>query len=196
MAERHVQGDRAAERMADQVRPRDVERLEHLDHGLGEAGHVAALDPFLRTAMPGQVERDRACVSGKRRLVEHPAIQVAAETVKEDDWRPAPSPSTRMRIVRPPAVLSAARGRLLPCHARGGSELRLEVGDEGVDSASARTRRRSPPSSAPTGSPALAARRGAAGCRRRAIHGVGDLAGLDLGRSRRRPNVAPSATSH
>ena len=74
----------------------DAGGLEIVGDRRGQFVERAGADVLRRPAMAGQVDGVDGAVLGERRLVEHPARQVGAEAVDEDDRRAvAASPAFR-----------------------------------------------------------------------------------------------------
>ncbi len=75
--------------MADQMRAFDTAVVEKRDHSIREFIDAARIDRLARLAVPRQIERPHAPMRGEIGMIEHPRIQVAAETVDQHGGRAA-----------------------------------------------------------------------------------------------------------
>src|SRR5712691_8057498 len=71
--------------MADEVAPLDAKGSERAVDDRREARFIGAIEHFCRAAMARQVERDHTPSLGERRLGEHPAVEVGAEAMHQQN---------------------------------------------------------------------------------------------------------------
>ena len=127
--------DRAAERMADQMRLGDALRVHEIDHRARERADmdVAGAELLARAAVAGQIDRIGGTGGGERFLIELPVVEVAAEAVDEHD-RHALALAQRQVADPPAARLDGLRLGRRGAGFRGvGGELLLKLGDERVE---------------------------------------------------------------
>src|SRR5262245_11297052 len=166
--------------MADEMPALDGKGIHRCDDGSCEIGDAAALQDQSRVAMTGQIDGMSWSVDRQLRLIEHPAVEITAEAVDQDEWRRV----LRIQgenIDRIVACIDHAGQRTLDRLLGSGSSGHTLAGDEAIDlavgyiglgdDAEKRAHRnryalldKLPPDDA----------------RRRRLHDIGDLAGLDF----------------
>jgi hypothetical protein len=100
--EAELHGDEAPHAEADDRRPGDAERVEKLEHRVGEATHRHDLRQGRRRAVARQVRRDHAELVGERLHLPRPHGAAERMPVDEDDRRARPAVVVRERRRRHP----------------------------------------------------------------------------------------------
>src|SRR3954467_7451520 len=85
MLDGEIQRNGTTKRMADETCTLDRKGIQRCDYGSCEVGNAAALHLPSRVAVTGQIDGMNGSIDRQLQLIEHPAVEVAAEAMDQNE---------------------------------------------------------------------------------------------------------------